>query len=354
MGIWVQPGVFAPRWSASVYPLLLLQTHFFDFDSDDLYPPTNTSGGTRVRLDFGKRELVIAFVDQCLLFEATVRFSGIRQMAHKRESVGLIHRFYVDLKWPPALQFISDVAGPSWPTGQRVTGLPSSGPGDHTEDLLGGCLVYLLDIGSEVSRPFSTILARLKRKQFYTADVCQYVQGSEQSAHLVSNPQSFEGIDDRLCYALSCLLSAGYVRLENITHDFVVRLQRLECKADIDQAKRALYRMYGKHKRFYNPGTSFHRAWHHAGEAEAEEGASLWQALLQPTNRPSLRLGPAVVNPQSAFCRHPSQPLVDRQRCSHSNSSAVLSSICCAVQSSLAPLGGYQAIGFLLPACLLC
>jgi hypothetical protein len=241
-----------------------------------------TSGGTRVRLDFGKRELVIAFVDQCLLFVATVRFSGIRQMAHKRESVGLIHRFYVDLKWPPALQFISDVAGPSWPTGQRVTGLPSSGPGDHTEDLLGGCLVYLLDIGSEVSRPFSTILARLKRKQFYTADVCQYVQGPEQSAHLVSNPQSFEGIDDRLCYALSCLLSAGYVRLENIIHDFVVRLQRPECEADIDQAKRALYRMYGKHKRFFNPGTSFHRAWHHAGEAEAEEGASLWQALPPP------------------------------------------------------------------------
>jgi hypothetical protein len=80
----------------------------------------------------------------------------------------------------------------------------------------------------------------------------------------------------------------------------------------------------------------------------------LWQALPRPTNRPSLHLGPAVVNPQSTFCRHPGQPLVDRQCCSHSNSSAFLSSICCAFQSSLAPLGGYQAIGFSLPACLLC
>jgi hypothetical protein len=194
-------------------------------------------------------------------YTATMRFKSIREVA-KDESNGFITALYVDLKSPPRLEqnFLEsdDILMIAPRPSERWIELPPAEYGD----VLGTCLVWRLEM-EEGLPPASPVPEKLSHQQFYDHEEYRDIGVQERRDGAQRNWIQEErlklltaGIDDRLCYALECLVSAGYVRQENVTNEFLADLRAI----DVDVCERALYRMWGFERRIFDPAKALRKA----------------------------------------------------------------------------------------------
>ena len=206
-GFWWTRNTFVPCWQTGRHTVVLCAQPNLLVSQQPLL-----GDDVKVRFDFDE-EVEVSF-GPSPRWRINISFRNIQKIRVESTPCTL----FITMRCPPKLSLAGLVRHTDYP--KRGLAATTARP---EEGLLGTCLECCLSFGDHDPDPTrERVLAKLRSQHFSkggnnTAKVSQMSYQKLPLARL--SPDSLEGIHEDLVYALACLVSAGFVRIEKIDAD---------------------------------------------------------------------------------------------------------------------------------------